>query len=69
MVGCRNGATFDPYVLVYVFLQSFIIIVDIALVLDYVAVGSVVWWVDGNDVALVARMLDFLGLELEFAYG
>jgi hypothetical protein len=60
VVGDRKGATFDPNVFVYVFLQRFVVVVDIAFVLDHIAVRSVVGWVDRNNVALVARMLDFL---------
>jgi small basic protein len=66
MVGCRNDATFDSYVFVYVFLQCFVVVIDIAFVLDHVAVRSVIRWVDRDNVTFVARVLDFLGRELGF---
>lgn len=66
MVDGRDDATFYSDVLVNVLFQSFVILVDIAFIFNYVAVGSIIGWIDRDNVAPVAGMLDFLGRESGF---
>jgi hypothetical protein len=58
-----SGHTFELDVLVYAFLQRFVIFVDLALVLDYVALWCIVGRIHRDDVSLVARVLDILAKE------
>jgi len=58
--GSFGQNTFKADILVDILFQSFVVIVNFTLILYNVAFRSVVGWVDRNDVALIARVLDFL---------
>jgi hypothetical protein len=57
---CIEGSTFESDVLVDVLFQWLVVLVNLTLDLDEVAILRVVGRVDGDDAAAVASVVDFL---------
>jgi hypothetical protein len=61
----REKRTFESDVLVNVLFQRFVIVINLTLVFDKVAVLRVIGWVDGDYASSVAGVLDLLRDEVK----